>query len=485
MTETRTRGVGQYELCDVLASGGFARVHLGRLRGPAGFSRTVAIKRLHPHLATCAETCAMLVDEARLAGRVRHPNVVPVLDVVAGDGELLLVMEYVHGLPLSLLLHLSQLSPASRHEPIPTSVVSAIMCNVLYGLHAAHESQHESGEPLELVHRDVSPQNVLVGIDGVARVVDFGIAKATRRMQTTDRGLLKGKLGYMAPEQLRYEPVTRRTDVYAAGVVLWELCTGKRLFAAKNAEAAIERVLVGRVKPPSAHRPALSPAIDDLVLRALDSKPETRFPTAYEMATALEAAAAPALAREVADWVRTLGGDAMDARTRTLARVERAEEVSPYAPTAVAALDGETRTVLVTRTERATGARRGSRWVFGLVALGMLAALTVVRHRAGATPATVTETVTETVTAAVEPALPLGPAFGVAAPGEPPQPRLVTTPAPSPAASRLPTKHLAPHTTRVAESHASVTPPMRPGCSLRTIDANGITRYHPECAAKN
>src|SRR5271154_2384991 len=207
------RSIGRYLLFGEIASGGMATVHFGRLSGPAGFSRTVAIKRLHPNLAKDPEFVAMFLDEARLAARIRHPNVIPTLDVVATEGEIFLVMDYVQGESLSRLIR----AAVARGERIPPDMVAALMVGVLHGLHAAHEAKSDHGEPLGIVHRDVSPHNILVGTDGAARVLDFGVAKAIGRSQNTREGQIKGKLAYMAPEQVRGS-VSRRTDVYAASV---------------------------------------------------------------------------------------------------------------------------------------------------------------------------------------------------------------------------------------------------------------------------
>ena len=203
------RIVGRYALYDSIACGGMASVHLGRLIGPAGFSRTVAIKRLHENYAKDPEFVAMLLDEARLAARINHPNVVSTLDVVAVGPELLLVMEYVAGESLSALIRTCQ---QTEHSP-PIPVVVDIAIGMLNGLHAAHEATGEGGQPLNIVHRDVSPQNVLVGTDGVTRVVDFGIAKAIGRTQETRSGAIKGKPAYMAPEQLQGAPPTRAMSI--------------------------------------------------------------------------------------------------------------------------------------------------------------------------------------------------------------------------------------------------------------------------------
>ena len=215
MNEPRT--IGRYRIFDEIASGGMGTVHYGRMSGAAGFARTVAIKRLHPQFSKSPEFVEGLIDEARVAARIRHPNVVATLDVLAEEGEMLLVMEYVEGVTLSHLMR--ELGRDDVKIPVPVAV--GIMTGALYGLHAAHEAVGEDGVPLEVVHRDVSPQNIIVGVDGVARVVDFGVAKAVGRLQTTTDGRIKGKIAYMPPEQLRGRPVDRRADVYAPrGVVL-------------------------------------------------------------------------------------------------------------------------------------------------------------------------------------------------------------------------------------------------------------------------
>jgi eukaryotic-like serine/threonine-protein kinase len=311
--------VGRYALHDRIASGGMATVYLGRLLGPVGFSRTVAIKRLHPHLLGDPSFADMFADEAKLAARVRHPNVVPTVDVLNADGELLLVMEYVDGESLSKLFKLTK-------KDMPRPIAVAVVSEMLHGLHAAHEAQSEDGEPLGIVHRDVSPQNVLVGADGVARLLDFGIARAHGRMTNTREGDVKGKLAYMAPEQVRCEVITRRTDVFAAGVVLWELLTGQRLFASDNDGATIEKILVGWVAPPSSIVKDVPASLDAIALRALDPNPEKRFATAREMAVALEDALPRALGRDVAAWVEKVARKDLEARRLRVANIERTSD---------------------------------------------------------------------------------------------------------------------------------------------------------------
>src|SRR5450432_3508543 len=275
--------VGRYAIHEELASGGMASVHFGRLLGPVGFSRTVAIKRLHPQFAKDPEFVSMFLDEARLAARIRHPNVVPTLDVVATNGELFLVMDYVQGESLSRLVRVMR----ERKTRIPPRIVASIMSGALHGLHAAHEARNERGEPLGIVHRDISPQNVLVGTDGVARVVDFGVALAVGRSQVTREGGLKGKLSYMARELLEGQKATPLSDVYAAGVVLWETLVGQRLFTGEHEAAVLGKILRGAVAAPSSFV-RLPPGVDDLTLRAIARSPADRWPDAQAFALALE-----------------------------------------------------------------------------------------------------------------------------------------------------------------------------------------------------
>lgn len=322
----------RYALHDEIASGGMGTVHLGRMHGAAGFSRIVAIKRLNAHLAKQSEFLEMFLDEARMAGRVRHPNVVPILDVVETGGEVLLVMEYVHGESLSRLIRLS----AGTDQRLAVPILSAIMSGVLYGLHAAHEATDERGEPLGLVHRDVSPQNVLVGVDGVARVLDFGVAKARGRLQTTREGQVKGKLAYMTPEQIQGERVDRRADVFSAGIVLWEALTGERLFAGDNEGNTLRKILLGHVEPPSSRVPSVPAAIEAVVMRALARLPADRFSTAREMGVALVEACAPAPPHVVGEWVEGHAHDALAKRASRVAELESGARVGPpdVAPTA-------------------------------------------------------------------------------------------------------------------------------------------------------
>jgi len=314
---------GRYALFGEIASGGMATVYYGRLLGAGGFARTVAVKQLHAQLARNPEFVAMLLDEARLAARIRHPNVVPTLDVVATASELFLVLEYVHGESFARL-HRATREAGAKIDP---RIARAVLIGALHGLHAAHEALSEDGAPLGLVHRDVSPQNILVGVDGAARILDFGVAKADGRLQATRQGQLKGKLAYMAPEQLGAGTIDRRTDVYAAGVVLWEALAGRRLFRAESEAATVHQVMANAIPPPSEHTPGLDPELDGIVLRATAKDPDERFPTARDMAVALEHVDVPgafAPASEVSAWCELRGGDALLRRADQIREVEAA-----------------------------------------------------------------------------------------------------------------------------------------------------------------
>ena len=317
------RVVGRYALFDEIASGGMASVHVGRLVGPVGFSRTVAIKRLHPQFAKDPEFVTMFLDEARLAARIRHPNVVPTLDVVASQGELFLVMEFVLGASFARLLQITR----GADQRTPPEIIGSIMSAVLHGLHAAHEAKSERGEPLGIVHRDVSPQNILVGTDGIARVLDFGIAKAAGRAQVTREGHVRGKMAYISPEQFQHGIADRKADIYATAVVMWEALTGQRLFLGENEAATIAKVLTGEVAAPSSIVPGIPPAFDEVVLRGLNRDPAGRFPTAREMAVAIESTGILAATSRVGGWVETTAGAELATRVRAITEIERIEDL--------------------------------------------------------------------------------------------------------------------------------------------------------------
>jgi len=312
------RVVGRYALYNEIAAGGMATIHLGRLLGPVGFARTVAVKRLHPQFAKDPEFVSMFLDEARLAARVQHPNVVATIDVVATDGELFLIMDYVRGESLSKILR----AVRKRNRHVPPRIAAAIMCGFLHGLHAAHEAKNERGEPLGLVHRDVSPQNVLVGSDGIARVLDFGIAKAAGRIQVTRDGQIKGKLAYMPPEQLAGRDLSRGVDIYASAVVMWETLTAERLFKGDTESETLAKILRDPVPPPSSVVPSVPTGFDAPLLKALNRDVSKRHATAKELALELERCCGIASPTEVGEWVEEVVGHVLTAREEQIAEIE-------------------------------------------------------------------------------------------------------------------------------------------------------------------
>ncbi|MDI1483358.1 serine/threonine-protein kinase [Polyangium sp. y55x31] len=323
--------IGAYEVIAELASGGMATTYLARKTGEVGFERLVVLKRVHPHLLKEPNLRDMLGDEARVAASMRHPNVVPVEDVVDASGELCLVMPYVESLSLGALLDATR----RAGERLPPAVASRILLDVLAGLDAAHEAKDLRGEPLEIVHRDVSPRNVLVGTDGRARLIDFGVAKAARRITQTKSGIMKGTIAYMAPEQLRRRELDRRADVFAAGVVLHEAITGERLFDGHDEADVLIGVLADEIPRLSEAISGLPPAVDEVLDAALCRDPEERFASAAAFAEALERALPPAPAREVAAILARHGAAEIERRREAVRvfldqpRVEAAPENTP------------------------------------------------------------------------------------------------------------------------------------------------------------
>ncbi len=261
----------------------------------------------------------MLVDEAMLAARIKHPNVVPTLDVVQTDDELFLVMEYSPGVSLSRLRR--QLEKAKK--PFAPEVAATIVAGALHGLHAAHSALSESGEPLSIVHRDVSPQNIHIGADGVPRVLDFGIAKAAGRAQETAEGKIKGKFAYMAPEHVMGDPLDARADIYAAAIILWELLAGRRAYPqGVSPGELLAQVLNGMPDPPSKFA-SVPKELDEIVMKALQLAREDRFQTAHEMAMALEGCGLLLASRTaVADFVDKNMGERLKLRGSRIAEIE-------------------------------------------------------------------------------------------------------------------------------------------------------------------
>lgn len=295
--------IGEYEVVARLKSGGMATLYLGRRGGAAGFARYVAIKVVHPHLAVDDTFVSMFIDEAKLCARIAHPNVVHVEELGTTEGTYFLVMEYVNGCSLAQLLR----SLAVRQRGLSPELAVHIAARIADGLHAAHETTDDAGKPLGVVHRDVSPQNILLAYKGHVKLIDFGVAKAEGRAAATTTRSLKGKLRYMSPEQAYGRDVDRRADVYALGIILWEMLTMRRLFQSENDFALLDEVREPKIVPPSTHVSGISKALDDAIMKALSVVPSDRFATAQDFRRALTDAVPAALAIEAGNVAELLG----------------------------------------------------------------------------------------------------------------------------------------------------------------------------------
>jgi serine/threonine-protein kinase len=473
-------------------------VYLGRMRAARGVSLTVAIKRINAALAGDPHVLGMFLDEARITSLIRHPNVVQTLDVVEEAGELLLVMEYVHGVSLARLLAAAK----ERGERLPLDVASRIASDVLYGLHAAHEATNEQGKSLEIVHRDVSPQNILVGADGISRVADFGIARAANRVETTQFGEVKGKLRYIAPEQFGREAVDRRADVYSAGLLLWEMIAGSAMRRASSPGGLTSAILAPKLEPPSNWVHEVPPALDDIVLKALATDPRERFPFASQMAVALEAAMTTAPYAKVAEVVRELAHKEITERKALLERaaalpldpisaptisaagipVVAPISSSPISASAIASSTIASRASAPPVVDppgpavaKASGNRSRAALAWGAGALA-LAGLALALRRTPPPPPV----------ASAPPELPVASADPTAAP--PPEPPTGATPPTAPAtatpqASPPTTTHAAHWRWRKSPRPAPPrTAPAKPNCAIPyVVDRNGIRVPRPEC----
>jgi serine/threonine-protein kinase len=274
---------GKYELLRKIASGGMGQVFLAREHG-AGFERLVVLKLILPHLAEDEDFLTMFLEEAKLVLPLRHPNLITILDLAEIDGRQCLAMEYVQGDDIRRIEKQARIVG----KALPPGLILRIISDAAAGLDYAHKARDAQGHPLRLVHRDVSPQNILVGFDGGVKVIDFGVAKAATSSQQTATGILKGKYPYMSPEQASGQTVDARSDQFALGVVLWEMLTGKRLFKGESDLMTLRLVKDCQVPPPSQLNPKLPPGLDEVVLKALAPTPDQRYADCGALRLALE-----------------------------------------------------------------------------------------------------------------------------------------------------------------------------------------------------
>jgi len=271
--------LGRYPIVGLLATGGMAEILLGKVVGTAGFERPVVVKRVLSHLARQRTFIDMFIDEARVVASIRHPNVVDVHEFGREGDELFLVMEYLEGESAATLMR-----RLTKHDqPLDYALGAHIVAEACAGLHGAHELTAPDGTPQHLVHRDVSPHNVFITYQGRVKVIDFGVALTADRLAKTNTGHVKGKFGYMSPEQCMSEPLDRRSDVFALGVVLFELTTGKRMFKRKNELLTLQAIIQDPVSKPSELLDDYPEALEKVVMRALSRNPEDRYPTAADM----------------------------------------------------------------------------------------------------------------------------------------------------------------------------------------------------------
>jgi len=273
----------QYLILDRIAVGGMAEVFRAKSLGVKGFEKIVAIKRILPQLSEDQEFVQMFVEEAKIAGRLRHANIARILELGKIEGTHFIAMEYIFGKDLVQIK--ARLLEEGRSAP--PKMAAWVMSSVLAGLDYAHRQVGSDGRPLGLIHRDVSPQNVLVSHDGQVKLIDFGIAKAASRATQTVAGVIKGKLGYMSPEQVTGRPIDHRSDIFAASTCLHEILTGERLFTKKNDIATIDAVRAADAAPPSSMNPEVPAALDAVVMKGLARDPNERWQTAGEMHEAL------------------------------------------------------------------------------------------------------------------------------------------------------------------------------------------------------
>lgn len=305
---------GRYKLLRKLGSGGMGQVFLARAARPEGGEELVVIKRLLPHLAEDAAFLQTFFDEAHIAAGLAHPNVVRIFDVGKVAGSPYLAMEYVAGEDLRRLERFSR----AKEMPVPLGACCRIIADAAAGLEAAHRARDRNGQPLDLIHRDVSPQNILVGFDGAVKLIDFGAAEAA--------GAPRGKHAYMSPEQTRGEPLGPSSDLFSLGVVFWELLTGKRLFKGSTDQETVQRVTACQVPPPSTVNSSVPARFDAVVLRALQRDPASRYPHADAFRLAIEDLATqlslPARREDLAAYLSQLYAERLAGEAAATARDE-------------------------------------------------------------------------------------------------------------------------------------------------------------------
>ncbi|HEX6277849.1 MAG TPA: serine/threonine-protein kinase [Polyangiaceae bacterium] len=436
--------LGRYELLLPVAAGGMAMVWAARLKGSRGFHKIVAVKTMLPKLSEDAQFEKMFLDEATLASRIHHPNVVEVLDLGEQNGVLFIAMEWVDGVPLN------QLMKAAKGTGIPGPVAIHIITHAAEGLHSAHELKDDDGRMVGLVHRDVSPQNILVGFDGFTKMLDFGLAKATMLGDGATRaGQLKGKISYMAPEQVRGDSLDRRADIFALGVVLYAVSTGKHPFRRESEGATLFTISSPDPAPAPSRFMQYPPDLEAVLMKAISKDPDKRYSTAIEFARALENTLPEAErvhgGERVSEFIKQLLGAHQEAQRAALVDALRRADRASLLP-ASATLEGlsassgvsSVSTVGITQSllpERDHGFRRGSRarmsiWLAGIAIVVGTIAFLIARRPSPPKPAAATglasaltkTTAVEAPAPRVEPTAPVSDDSGIQVEVEAPAP---------------------------------------------------------------
>ena len=364
--------LGQYRLIARVATGGMAELFLARREGVAGFRKTVAIKRLLPHLSRDPDVVRMFLNEAHIASRLEHPNIVQVFDLGQVGADYYMAMEFLHGRTLSEV----QEQSAKRGELVPIGLMARVVADACAGLHYAHEAKDGDGLPLEVVHRDFNPSNVFVTYDGRVKVLDFGIAKIQSLSHQSEPGILRGKYYYMSPEMVGGRAIDRRADLFAAGVMLYELATGRRPFEGEDVNQLLKAIATGDVQPPHEIDPSIPPALDALCLGLLSKNPDDRPGSAAAVRASLERLLAsgpkPVGTAELAAYMTELFPEEDPERRRLEAL--RGSEPTPAAPAAppVAALAPPLPLALPAPPPRSQPARRFARGRIRVVGLALV-----------------------------------------------------------------------------------------------------------------
>lgn len=400
---------GKFRILAELGQGGSSRVWLAAFRGPSGFNKLVVLKSMKEELKSEPELAQMFLNEARLAAQLNHPNIVQTNEVFEHEGLPVIVMEYLDGQSLAAILARGQ-----TREGLPMRLLLRVLSDALAGLHSAHELRDYSGLALEVVHRDVSPHNVFVTYDGQTKVIDFGIAKLTGLAEATESGVIRGKLHYMAPEQITAGRIDRRADVYSAGIMLWEVLTGVRMWRGVNEAVVMNRVLSGKLPQLTALAPSTPPRLAELVARATALVPDDRFASAAEFQAAIDAylqsSGHEPRTRDVGEAMSRLFSDRRQERQavveRELSRVaeQSDDEYAGHRPLALSALELRAESgPLLRRPTVATRLRQALPWVLA-GGLGALLSF-VLWGREAHDPPPVRATAPATPTAALAPAV--------------------------------------------------------------------------------